>query len=127
MPRSIARFRIALALSSSLYMRNRLPQPKARIETFAPVRPKVRLGIASAVGVATAPSVRSNSVVPAAAPTPILSRNWRREISLAMDPPADFYYGMLAQIDAIRASTSTLSVLLRWHGRGDNSTARASH
>src|SRR2546426_12641735 len=42
MPRSIARFSAASALSSSWYMRKRLPHPNARIETLAPVRPRVR-------------------------------------------------------------------------------------
>src|SRR4051794_41861025 len=87
MPRSIARFRIALALSSSLYMRNRLPQPKARIETFASVRPKVRLGIASAVGGAAAPSERGKSGGAAAAPPPILSRKLRGGSLLGLGPP----------------------------------------
>src|ERR1700688_2200312 len=87
MPRSMARLRMAVALSSSLYMRKRLPQPKARIETFAPVRPRVREGIASALGRAAATSFRSKRLVPAAVPNPRFSRNCRREISLLMVPP----------------------------------------
>src|SRR6266566_4330757 len=39
-----------MAFSSSSYMRKRLPQPKARIETFALVRPSVRLGSEAIVG-----------------------------------------------------------------------------
>src|SRR2546430_9541334 len=62
----MARLRIAKALSSSLYMRKRLPQPKARIETFAPVRPRVREGIGSVVGRALAASLSSKRLVPAA-------------------------------------------------------------
>src|SRR5262249_55258447 len=34
----------ASAFSSSSYIRKRLPQPKARMETLAPVRPRVRWG-----------------------------------------------------------------------------------
>src|SRR3989442_10119300 len=44
MPRSKARLRASSALSSSLYMRKRLPPPMARMETCAPVRPRARLG-----------------------------------------------------------------------------------
>src|SRR5246127_4644928 len=76
-----------VALSSSLYMRKRLPQPKARIETFAPVRPRGREGIGSVPGLALAMSFSNKRLVPAAAPNPTFSRNCRREISLLMVPP----------------------------------------
>src|SRR5579884_3493245 len=45
MPRSRAWFSAASASSSSLYMRKRLPLPKARMETRAPVLPRMRVGI----------------------------------------------------------------------------------
>src|SRR5450759_2027886 len=35
-----------MALSSSLYMRKRLPHPNARMDGRAPVRPRTRVGIA---------------------------------------------------------------------------------
>src|ERR1700675_1689325 len=87
MPRSMARLRMAVALSSSLYMRKRLPQPKARIETFAPVRPKVRKGIGSVPGRGLAMSFSNKRLVLAAAPNPTFSKNCLREISLLMVPP----------------------------------------
>src|SRR5579864_82766 len=70
---------MATALCSSLYMRKRLPQPKARIETFAPVRPSVRDG--RAADFAPASSFNSSRLVPAAVP---ISINSLREISLLM-------------------------------------------
>src|SRR5947208_2832883 len=85
----MARLRIAVAASSSLYIRKRLPHPNARIETFAPVRPKVRDGSAPFAESAPAISFSSKRLVPAAAPRPTFSRNSRREISLLMAPPED--------------------------------------
>src|ERR1700730_10131321 len=85
MPRSIARLSAASALSSSWYMRKRLPHPNARIETLAPVRPRVRDGSGSTLlGVAAATSFRSDKLAPAAVPKPIRSRNFLRESSLLM-------------------------------------------
>ena len=55
MPRSKARLSASRALSSSLYMRKRLPPPMARIETRAPVRPRTRVGIAPVAARAAAP------------------------------------------------------------------------
>ena len=49
---AFTRLRIAVALPSSLYLRKRLPQPNARIETFTPVRPRVREGRGSGPGCA---------------------------------------------------------------------------
>src|SRR4030095_12669392 len=86
MPRSIARFSASSALSSSWYMRKRLPHPNARIETLAPVRPRVRDGSGSTIlGVAAAASFRSDKLAPAAVPKPIRSRKFLRESSLLMD------------------------------------------
>src|SRR3954470_7255236 len=96
----MARLRIAAALSSFLYIRKRLPQPKARIETFAPVRPNVRDG-----SIALAPSARACSFVnsspaPAAAPTPQFSRNFLREMfSLIVPPPRHLTSNDTAQVN----------------------------
>src|SRR6185503_15361303 len=85
MPRSMARFRAASALSSSRYIRKRLPHPNARIETVAPVRPRVREGSGLATaGRAAATSLSSDKLAPAAVPKPIRSRNFLRERSLLM-------------------------------------------
>src|SRR6266700_3600138 len=70
-------------------MRKRLPHPNARIETLAPVRPRVRDGSGPRVGVATATSFRSDKLAPAAVPNPIRSRNLLRESSLLMVFSAD--------------------------------------
>src|SRR2546421_12429936 len=65
MPRSIARLSAARAFSSSSYMRKRLPQPKARIETFALVRPRVRVGSDDAAGGCATARAGSERVRPA--------------------------------------------------------------
>src|ERR1041384_2034864 len=56
-PRSSALFRTSIPCCSS-YCTKRLPPPKARMDTWAPVRPSVRIGMPDAEikGVATAPS-----------------------------------------------------------------------
>src|SRR6185436_975368 len=85
MPRSMARFSAARALSSSWYIRKRLPHPNARIETVAPVRPSVREGSGPApAGRAAATSLSSDKLAPAAVPKPTRSRNFLRERSLLM-------------------------------------------
>src|SRR5437660_569364 len=72
MPRSKARLSASSALSSSLYMRKRLPPPMARMDTRAPVLPSTRVG--SAVG--ALPSALN--AVPTATPTtPVPSRKRR--------------------------------------------------
>src|SRR2546423_9719700 len=80
MPRSRARLSAALAFSSSSYMRKRLPQPNARMETFALVRPSVRVGSGDTGGAAAERSGRRDRVRPAVV-TPIRSRNFLRERS----------------------------------------------
>src|SRR5579863_8310227 len=78
MPRSKARLRASSALSSSLYMRNRLPPPMARIETRAPVRPRVRLGSAPVLPI-SAPSPARAATVPKA----VVPRKLRREMRMS--------------------------------------------
>src|SRR5215469_13296263 len=75
-----------MAFSSSSYMRKRLPQPKARIETFALVRPSVRLGSEAIVGWATTTSGKSERPTPAVV-RPTRSRNFRRDKSFIMGTP----------------------------------------
>src|SRR6266550_5314492 len=83
MPSSIAWFSAAMAFSSSSYMRKRLPQPKARIETFAFVRPSVRFGSEAIVGWASTPSGKSERPTPAVV-RPTRSRNFLRDKSFLM-------------------------------------------
>src|SRR5256885_12800418 len=65
-------------------MRKRLPQPNARMETFALVRPSVRVGSGEDTGGAAAErSGRRDRVRPAVV-TPIRSRNFLRERSSVM-------------------------------------------
>src|SRR6266487_6800555 len=76
MPRARA-FSSTPAASSAEYIRKRLPQPMARIDTDAPVRPSVRWGMvvaAAAVEVARTPG--NAAAAPAMA---LFSRNSRRE------------------------------------------------
>src|SRR5271169_6755296 len=77
MPRSIARLTASSALSSSWYIRKRLPEPKPRIGTWIPVRPRVRLGNRLDEGAA--------SSGPANMPAAIVSRNCRRFMALVSD------------------------------------------
>src|SRR5438034_5951996 len=72
-----------MAFSSSSYMRKRLPQPKARIETFALVRPSVRLGSEAIVGWASTTSGKSEMPTPAVV-RPTRSRNFLRDKSFIM-------------------------------------------
>src|SRR4029077_9885697 len=73
------------AFSSSSYIRKRLPHPNARMETFAPVRPRVRVGSGVVpAGWASAKSLRSERLTPAAVPNPTRSRNFLRERSFCM-------------------------------------------
>src|SRR5215470_12046841 len=96
----MARLRTATALSSSLYIRNRLPQPKARIETFAPVLPNVREGSVALAVSARACSFASSKLALAAAPTPRFSRNSLREMSLLIAPPSSssLYFKMIPRV-----------------------------
>src|SRR5580765_317487 len=74
MPESMAWLRAARAGSSSLYMRKRLPEPKPRIGTLSPVRPKVRVGsfeFELAAG-------EARTVAPLTMVTATVSRNCRR-------------------------------------------------
>src|SRR5215831_4490798 len=75
----MARLRAASAFSSSSYIRKRLPQPKARMETLAPVRPRVRWGRPDEA-LPAATLLRMGSVT-AAEPKPSRSRKPRRERS----------------------------------------------
>src|SRR5947208_16169976 len=72
-----------MAFSSSSYMRKRLPQPKARIETFAFVRPSVRFGSEAIVGWASTTSGKSERPTPAVV-RPTRSRNFLRDKSFLM-------------------------------------------
>src|SRR5439155_4115433 len=72
-----------MAFSSSSYMRKRLPQPKARIETFAFVRPSVRLGSEAIVGWASTIAGKSERPTPAVV-RPTRSRNFLRDKSFLM-------------------------------------------
>src|SRR3954451_20922520 len=75
MPASSARVRASSAASSSLYIRKRLPVPKARMETRAPVLPRTRVGSAVLPG--------SAASVPAAMPAAaVVSRNLRRVMDI---------------------------------------------
>src|SRR5271157_3522520 len=85
MPRSMAWFSTASALSSSLYIKKRLPQPKARMETLAPVRPSMRCG--NPPSVAKAKFLSQGRLTLAAPPPARLPRNLRREKSLLMATP----------------------------------------
>src|SRR5207302_1743334 len=93
----------------SLYIRKRLPQPNARIETFAPVRPKVRVGRALFSDCALPISFSSKRLVPAAAPSPTFSRNSRREISLLM-------MGLLSRYAASYPSPNEIRTRTTRHG-----------
>src|SRR5258706_12194789 len=75
MPRARAFSSTPLA-SSAEYIRNRLPQPMARMETEAPVRPSVRWGIVPAAASAGRGDVLRAAAALAMA---LLSRNSRRE------------------------------------------------
>src|SRR5512143_1998383 len=88
MPRATALSTTAVAWSAG-YARNRLPQPIARIETEAPVRPSVRWGSFPATG-ASAGCAAGRAGMAAAAPTasPLFSRN-----SLRVTPS---FFAMLA-------------------------------
>src|SRR2546429_6228740 len=72
-----------MAFSSSSYMRKRLPQPKARIETFALVRPSLRLGSEAIVGWASTTWGKSEMPTPAVV-RPTRSRNFLRDKSFIM-------------------------------------------
>src|SRR5438876_5669333 len=75
MPMSRARLTASIALSSSLYMRKRLPPPNARMDTRAPVLPSTRVGNLCSLPISAA------FVTPAAKPpSAVLSRNRRREM-----------------------------------------------
>src|SRR4051812_22903742 len=63
---------------SAGYMRKRLPQPMARMETDAPVRPRVRWGMGVAAAAAPAEAERAGSAAAAPAARPLFSRNSRR-------------------------------------------------
>src|SRR5260221_3849297 len=77
MPRARAFSRTPEA-SSAEYIRKRLPQPMAKIDTDAPVRPRVRWGMV--VAAAAVGAVRTPGNAAAAAPAMALfSRNSRRE------------------------------------------------
>src|SRR5215469_10194635 len=75
-----------MAFSSFPYMRKRLPQPKARIETFALVRPSVRVGSETIAGWASATSGKSERPTPAVV-RPTRSRNFLRDKSFLMGTP----------------------------------------
>src|SRR6476660_469952 len=81
MPRSMARLSAAVALYSSSYMRKRLPQPKASMETFAFVRPSMREGRAETPGGCTSPRAGRRDKLRPAVVRPTLSRNLLRERS----------------------------------------------
>src|SRR5882724_8096368 len=72
-----------MAFSTSSYMRKRLPQPKARIETFALVRPSMRLGSEAIVGWASTTWGKSEMPTPAVV-RPTRSRNFLRDKSFIM-------------------------------------------
>src|SRR5437763_15020439 len=72
-----------MAFSSSSYMRKRLPQPKARIETFALVLPSVRLGSEAIVGWASTTWGKSEVPTPAVV-RPTRYRNLLRDKSFIM-------------------------------------------
>src|SRR6266480_491174 len=76
MPRSMARWRAAMAFSSSPYIRKRLPQPKARMETLALVRPSVRVGSDKAPGGCASARSGKRDKPTLAVVTPRLSRNF---------------------------------------------------
>src|SRR5207302_3991076 len=71
-----------MAFSSSSYMRKRLPQPKARMETLALVRPSVRVGNDNARGGSAMSGKRDKPTL--AVVTPRLSRNFLRDRSRVM-------------------------------------------
>src|SRR5215831_1019847 len=64
-------------------MRKRLPQPKARIETLALVRPSVRLGRGATGGRPFVTSGKSERPTPALV-TPRHSKNFRRDGARSM-------------------------------------------
>src|SRR2546429_232881 len=84
MPRSMARWRAAMAFSSSPYIRKRLPQPKARMETLALVRPSVRVGSDKAPGGCASARSGKRDKPTLAVVTPRLSRNFLRDRSRVM-------------------------------------------
>src|SRR6266436_2589043 len=75
MPRARA-FSSTPVACSSLYMRKRLPQPMARMETDAPVRPSVRWGMVPGAAWAARPDETRAAALAASA---LLSRNSRRD------------------------------------------------
>src|SRR6516162_2839157 len=88
----MARFSAASAFSSSSYIRKRLPHPKARMETLAPVRPSVRWG-RPREALSAATLFRMGSVA-AAELRPSRSRKPRRERFLLMDDSSQIAVGL---------------------------------
>src|SRR5436190_16576261 len=95
MPRSSARLTASSALSSSLYMRKRLPPPKARIDTRAPVLPSTRVGSLCVLSVLAA--LETPAAMP---PSAVLSRNRRRE--MLINPPSVRYRNRAAAVQGAR-------------------------
>ncbi len=73
-----------MAFSSSPYIRKRLPQPKARMETLALVRPSVRVGSDKAPGGCASARSGKRDKPTLAVVTPRLSRNFLRDRSRVM-------------------------------------------
>src|SRR5512144_1056956 len=89
-------------------MRKRLPQPKAKIDTLAPVRPSVRVGKAAAGGSACATSFSNQAPAPVAAPNPTFSRNFLRERSLLMGSSSECGDEMSAVLPDSTATPSAM-------------------
>src|SRR5260221_7784877 len=64
---------------SAGYMRNRLPQPMARIETEAPVRPRVRWGMPRPAAASAGQGAAASGKAAALTARPLLSGTSRRE------------------------------------------------
>src|SRR5258708_6951987 len=72
--------RASSALSSSLYIANRLPDPNPSMETTIPVRPKARLGIAA---ISLPPTSIDGTIT---APAAAASRNRRLVTAMIVSP-----------------------------------------
>src|SRR6185503_18050285 len=104
MPRSKARFNASSALSGSLYDRNRLPPPMARIETRAPVRPRTRLGSSPFLPASAASASFAASVPRAEAP-----RNVRRDMRIDSSPHASLSQRPLRRNERLGETAQTLA------------------
>src|SRR5512143_2382310 len=95
MPESMTLFRTIEACSSG-YMRKRLPQPMARMDTLAPVRPRVRCGsFGPTAASGGAPWGRTGIAATAPTARPLFSRNSRRLTLSSFDIGGSFLSGRL--------------------------------